>query len=213
LSDIVIGGGVAFDGRVEGNMDIQFLRDGKQATRSRSGDTLFSWPDNSLDYYYLHKITLKVFDASPDARLTITRVRVNGSSLSRIDWPAIRWIVPSNKDGLKYTGFIQQASEAHTESSTTYVSSIAGNTMSMRFNGSSLLMYGPCGPANSLMRVAIDGQQQIVNTSRPFACSDCLLFQARGLQPHYLHRFLIENVDGKALGINRPGRSSVGCWL
>ncbi|CAE7122646.1 unnamed protein product [Rhizoctonia solani] len=197
------GGGVALDGRVEGNMSTRFIRDGIEAARSHSGDTLFSWPDNDLDYLYLHDITLKVVDASPDARLTVTRVQVNGSSLSVISESTARWIVPSNKDGLRYIGFTQQASETQTGSSTTYVSSTAGDTMSMEFNGSSLLVYGPCGPDNGLMRVSIDGEQQIVNSSKPFACSDCLLFQARGLQPNHLKRLLIENVDGKTLGINR----------
>ncbi|CAE7093848.1 unnamed protein product [Rhizoctonia solani] len=198
------GGGVAFDGRVEGNMSIQFFRDGMQVPWNPSRDTLFSWPDKPLDYFYLHNITLKVVDTSPGALLTVNSVQVNGSSLNNNGLPAYRWTVPSsNKDRLKYTGFIGEASEARTGSLTTYMSSTAGDTVSMQFNASTLLVYGPCGPETGLMRVTIDGQQDVVNTSKPFASSDCLLFQAWGLQNYHLHRLLIENVDGKVLGINR----------
>ncbi|CAE7155014.1 unnamed protein product [Rhizoctonia solani] len=116
-------------------MSIQFLRDGIRRFRNPSGDTLFSWPDRGLDYLYLHNVTLKVVDAPPDARLIITRVQVNESTMSGHGVPADYWIVPSNADGLKYTGFTQQPSVAQVESSTTYVSSTAGDTMSIGFNG------------------------------------------------------------------------------
>ncbi|CAE7233810.1 unnamed protein product [Rhizoctonia solani] len=184
-------------------MSIHFFRNGMKMAWKSSGDTLFSWPDNRLEYLYLHNMTLKVVDASPDARLTVTKVRVNGSSLTPHNAPGHIWAVPSNGAGLKYTGFVQQASSVQTESSSTYVSSTAGDTVSMRFNASALLVYGPCGPENGLMRVTLNGEQRIVDTSKPFACSDCLLFQARGLQTLHLHQLLIENVDGKTLGINR----------
>ncbi|CAE7209364.1 unnamed protein product, partial [Rhizoctonia solani] len=168
-------------------------------------DTLFSWPDHEIDYVYSHDITLKVVDASPDARLTVTRMRVNGSSLTPPNIPGYRWAVPNSQVKLKYTGFIQQVFNTQAESLATYVSSTAGDTMSMRFNASSLLVYGPCGPDNGLMRLILNNYHHIVNTSKPFACSDCLLFQpeARGLGKSHLRKLLIENMDGKTLGINR----------
>ena len=38
---------------------------------------------NLMDSHYadLHNITLRVIDASPDARLTVTKARVNGANL------------------------------------------------------------------------------------------------------------------------------------
>ncbi|EUC54493.1 P12 domain protein, putative [Rhizoctonia solani AG-3 Rhs1AP] len=198
----IIGRDVALDGDIKGNMSIQLLYDGIQAIWSPSEDTLFSLYGNPIDIYYQHNITLKVLDASSDARLSVVRARVNGSLFVNDYFPPDRWIVPSNEDRLRYSGFIQTASVSHVNSSTTHISTEAGSTVSMQFNGSTILVYGPCGPEYGLMRVTINGEQQMVNASKPFASDDCLLFQAWGLPSTYLHRLLIENVDG-TLGINR----------
>ncbi|CAE7155021.1 unnamed protein product, partial [Rhizoctonia solani] len=195
---------VALDGSLEGNMSIRVLHNRMRTPWHPSGDTLFSFRGSPVDNYDLHNVTLEVLDAPPGAHLTITRARVNTSLLLDNHTPPIdRWTVPSNADGLKYTGFMQQASAAQSRTLSTHTSSTAGSSMSMWFNGSSLLVYGPCGPDNGLMGVTIDGRQQIVNTSKPFASSDCLLFQTWGLQWTHFHRLLIENMDGKKLGINR----------
>ncbi|CAE7074152.1 unnamed protein product [Rhizoctonia solani] len=126
---------LALDGSVEGSMNIQFLHNGEQPPWDPSGDTLFSFHGSPLDNYDLHNVTLKVLDVSPDARLTVTRARVNTSLLADVLVPVDRWIVPSNADRLKYTGFVQQASavQAKTGTSSTYTSSTAGSSMSMRF--------------------------------------------------------------------------------
>ncbi|KAH7322082.1 hypothetical protein B0J17DRAFT_684916 [Rhizoctonia solani] len=73
----------------------------------------------------------------------------------------------------------------------------------MRFNASALLVYGPCGPTNGLMKVTIDARGSTVNTSAPIASNDCLLFQSRGLSTGAMRELLIENADGATLGINR----------
>ncbi|KAH7322088.1 hypothetical protein B0J17DRAFT_772931 [Rhizoctonia solani] len=104
---------------------------------------------------------------------------------------------------LKYTGFVSQTSVARTESSTTHVSSKVGDSASMQFNGSTLLLHGPCGPTGGLMRVTINSRQETINTSRPFMSNDCLLFQAWGLPLVSFHQLLIENVDGSVLAIDR----------
>ncbi|KAJ1303568.1 hypothetical protein OPQ81_011752 [Rhizoctonia solani] len=138
---------------------------------------------NGVQEYYRHNITLKITDASLEAELTVTQARVNGSTHADIYVPADRWIVPSSDDRLEYKG--------------------AGDTLSMQFNGSTFLIYGPCGPASGLMTVTIDGRQQTVNTSKPFASDDCLLFQAQSISVRSLHQLLIENTDGRTLGIDR----------
>ncbi|KAH7322065.1 hypothetical protein B0J17DRAFT_746616 [Rhizoctonia solani] len=198
-----LGWDVAFDGNVKGNMSIELFFDGEQTTWNPSGDTLFNLQSRSTDYKQQRNVTLKVLDASPSAQLTVTRARVNGSSLADYYFPADRWTVPSDDDRLEYTGFIPQKSVAQAESSTTYVSSRAGDTVTMQFNGSTFLIYGPCGPTNGLMKITVDNDQQTVNTSRPFASDDCLLFQAQGLPVHFQHQLLIENIDGRTLGIDR----------
>ncbi|CAE6464392.1 unnamed protein product [Rhizoctonia solani] len=196
------GVGVAFDGKVQGNTTVQLVRDDVQHEWKPSGETLFNLLSKPTDQFFQHNVTLKVIDASPNALLTVTRARVNGSSYGDFYLYTDRWVLPSNEDRLKYTGFVPQSSVAHAESSTTYVSSSAGDSVSMQFNGSALLVYGPCGPTNGLMRISIDGQQEVVNTSKPFASNDCLLIQSWGL-PEVLHELLIENVDGGKLGIDR----------
>ncbi|CAE6492221.1 unnamed protein product [Rhizoctonia solani] len=194
---------VAFDGDVKGNMSVQLIQDGIQVPWAPSGGALFGLKGNPIDIFYPHNITLKVLDASSDAQLSVTRARLNGSSFTNNQFPVENWIVPRNEDRLKYTGFAQKTNASQIEASTTRVSSQAGDSLFMQFNGSTILVYGPCGPGNGLMRVTIDGRQQTVNTSKPFASSDCLLFEAWGLTSTYFHRLLVENVDGRTLGINR----------
>ncbi|CAE6532704.1 unnamed protein product [Rhizoctonia solani] len=193
---------VALDGNVKGNMSVDLFNEEGRIIWNPSGDKLFSLrggPDDHLQ----RNITLRVLDASPGSQLTVTRARVNGSSRGDYTWPADRWIVPSDNDRLSYSGFIPQTSVAQAGSPTTYSSSTAGDSVSMQFNGSAFLIYGPCGPTNGLMRVTVDGNQQTVNTSKPFASDDCLLFQSPGQNIHNLHQLVVENVDGRTLGIDR----------
>ncbi|CAE7229176.1 unnamed protein product [Rhizoctonia solani] len=199
------GWGVELNGNVKGNMSVELFHDGGRVMWDPSGDTLFNIRGDSAGYEQLEQrnITLRVLDASPGSQLTVTQARVNGSTRADYNWPADRWVVSSDDERLEYTGFAQQASEGKAQSSTTYSSSRTGDSVSMQFNGSAFLVYGPCGPTNGLMRVTIDGIEQIVNTSRPFASNDCLLFQSPGQVVHSLHQFLIENVDGRTLSIGR----------
>ncbi|KDN45011.1 hypothetical protein RSAG8_05184, partial [Rhizoctonia solani AG-8 WAC10335] len=194
---------VAFDGNVKGNMSIELLRNGVKETWNPSADTLFSSQGQPNNDPYLQNITLKVLDASPDAELTIKQAQVNGSSFTDVSWNLERWIIPSNDTRLSYTGFVQRASAAQAGSQTTYVSSQAGDSMSMQFNGSTLLLHGPCGPTNGLMKVKIDDYESTVNTSKPIPSNDCLLFQAWGIPRTKMHELLVENVDGATLGIER----------
>ncbi|CAE6451260.1 unnamed protein product [Rhizoctonia solani] len=125
---------VAFDGYVKGNMSIQLLRDGVQAPWSPSEGTLFSLRGEPTDYLYQHDIMLKVLDASTDAQLVVTRARVNASTYADIYIPADFWTIPSNDDMLVYTGFTPQVNVAHSGSPTTYISSKAGDMLSLQLN-------------------------------------------------------------------------------
>ncbi|CAE6449563.1 unnamed protein product [Rhizoctonia solani] len=194
---------VAFDGRVEGNMTVELIRDGIEVPWNPSEDTLFRLHGGPTDYLSPHEITLKVLEASPDAQMTITQARVNGSSFADYYWPANRWTITSDSDRVNYTGFVSQTGAVGAESSTTYISSTAGDTVSMQFNGSTFLVYGPCGPTNGLMKVTFDNYEETVNTSKPFASNDCLLYHTRAVPVRYIHQVTIENVDGSTLGISR----------
>ncbi|CUA72738.1 hypothetical protein RSOLAG22IIIB_10275 [Rhizoctonia solani] len=194
---------VTFDGNVKGNMSIELLRNGAKEMWNPSEDTLFSLHGQSIDDLYAQNITLKVIDASPGAKLTLKQARVNGSSYVDDIWEWDRWIIPSNDTRLNYTGFAQQPSSAQAGLQTTYISSKAGDTVFTQFNGSTFLIYGPCGPTNGLIKVEIDSKASTVNTSKPIPSDDCLIFQAWGLPSPNLHELRIENVDGAALAINR----------
>ncbi|CAE6442362.1 unnamed protein product, partial [Rhizoctonia solani] len=128
------GVGVAFDGNIQGNMSVQLVWDGMQVPWNPSGGALFNLRGGPTDQFFQHNVTLRVADASPNARLTVTRVRVNGSSFGDSYWPSDRWTVSSDDDRLDDTGFVQQTSRARAGSSTTYVSSKAGDIISMQFN-------------------------------------------------------------------------------
>ncbi|CAE6435512.1 unnamed protein product [Rhizoctonia solani] len=194
---------VALDGNIKGNMNVELFRDGTRLLWNPSGNTLSSTQGGATDQLYLHNLTLEVVDASPGAELTVTQARVNGSSFGDDIFNADRWIIPSDDTRLSYTGFVQEASSAKAGSLTTYISSKAGDRVSMQFNASTLLIHGPCRPTNGLMKVSIDGRESTVNTSKPIASNDCLLFQAWGLPASMQHELLIENVEGATLGIDR----------
>ncbi|CAE7150476.1 unnamed protein product [Rhizoctonia solani] len=199
---------VAFDGIVKGNLSIQIFVDGTQEIWSPAGNTLFSHWSTSNEGAYEHNITLKVLDASSDAQLTINQARVNGSAYADYYGSTEKWTIPSNDDRLVYEGFVPQTSVTHSRSSTTYTSSRIGDSLSLQSNASAFVVYGPCGPTSGLLKVTVENlqriQQQIVNTSKPFASEDCLLFQTWGLAgPTSLKKILIENVDGGMIGINR----------
>ncbi|KAF8755128.1 hypothetical protein RHS01_05462 [Rhizoctonia solani] len=182
---------------------IEIFRDGTRLPWSPFGGTLASIRGGGTDQSYLHNGTLKVINASSEAELTVTQARVNGSSLETpSSFNADRWIVPSDDTQLSYTGFTQHAGAAKAGSSTTYISSKAGDKVSMRFNASTFLIHGPCGPANGLIKLSIDGRESTLNTSEPIASNDCLLFQAWGFPALKEHDLLIENMGGM-LGIDR----------
>ncbi|CAE6444636.1 unnamed protein product [Rhizoctonia solani] len=221
------GSGITFEGNVKGNMSIQLWQDEVEELWNPSKNTLLEFRAPLLGDLAMHNITLKVLDASPDAELTVSQARVDGSSfadrlwssdrwaisnyklqaspLSLADhfWASDRWAISSNDVQLSYTGFAQQASTTQSRLQTTSVSSKAGDTMSMQFNGSTFLIHGPCGPTNGLMKVTVDGHESTVNTSKPLVSDDCVLFQAWAESPSYMHQMTVENVDGTILGISR----------
>ncbi|CAE6350133.1 unnamed protein product [Rhizoctonia solani] len=126
---------VEFDGDVKGNMSIQLIQDGVHIPWTPSGDTLLSLKGNPVDIFYPHNITLKVLDASSDAQLSVIRARVNDSVFANNHLPAEHWIVPNNEDRLKYTGFTQKTNASQIKPWITRVSSQAGDSVSMEFNG------------------------------------------------------------------------------
>ncbi|GAB1520954.1 hypothetical protein RhiTH_004043 [Rhizoctonia solani] len=137
-------------------MDIEICRDEIRLPWSPFGGTLASIRGGATDQSYLHNVTLKVINASSGAELTVTQAWVNGSL------NADRWIVLSDDTRLSYTGFTQHAGAAKAGSSTTYVSSKAGDKASMRFNASTFLIHGPWGPTNGQIKVSIDGRESTV---------------------------------------------------
>ncbi|CAE6403263.1 unnamed protein product [Rhizoctonia solani] len=184
-------------------MSIQLWQDEVEELWNPSKNTLLKFRAPLLGDLAMHNITLKVLDASPDAELTVSQARVDGSSLADHFWASDRWAISSNDVQLSYTGFAQQASTTQSRLQTTSVSSKAGDTMSMQFNGSTFLIHGPCGPTNGLIKVTFDDRESTVNTSKPFVSDDCVLFQAWADSPSYMHQLTVENVDGAILGINR----------
>ncbi|CAE6455004.1 unnamed protein product [Rhizoctonia solani] len=197
------GWGAALDGTVEGNMTIQVTRDGQQEWWNSSKSTLFTIGASALDQHYLHNVTLRVVDASPDALLTVTQVRINGSSFGDGLFDYDRWMLAGDNPAVKYTGFTQRPRPG---SLTTYASTTAGDKVYLSWNGSAVLLYGPCGPcgpSNGLVRVGIDGFDRNLNLSRPFQSDDCLLFQSHGMTSHAYHRLEIENLDGGLLVLGR----------
>ncbi|CCO35204.1 hypothetical protein RSOLAG1IB_09616 [Rhizoctonia solani AG-1 IB] len=193
----------ALDGSVKGNISVEAFRDGMRVPWDPSKGVLLSSLGGATDQLYLHNITLKVVDTFSDAELTVTQARINGSSFADAVMDVDSWMLPSDDNLLRYTGFVQQTSAAKAGSSTTYISSQPGDKASMQFNASTLLIHGPCGPTNGLMKVSIDGRESTVNTSKPVASNDCLLFQAWAFPSSFYHQLLIENVDGATLGIDR----------
>ncbi|CAE6531604.1 unnamed protein product [Rhizoctonia solani] len=196
---------ISFDGNVNGNMNIELLRNGIKQIWSPSGDTLFRLYGQPSDQFYLHNITLRVLDASKDAKLTVNQARVNGSTLAAVDadFEANRWGIPSNDPRLIYSGFSQRKDSVTQNLQGVYTSSRVGDTVSMRFNASACLIYGPCGPASGLIKIIINGRESIIKTAAPFPSNDCLLFQSWGLASGAMNRLLVENVDGARLDIDR----------
>ncbi|CAE6519790.1 unnamed protein product [Rhizoctonia solani] len=129
------GWGIALDGKVEGNMTFQLTRNGRQERWNPSYGTLFTIKGSHYDHHYVHNVTLKVVDASPDARLTVTQAHVNGSSFgdSRLNYD--RWTLASDDQTLKYAGFNRRPSVTGSGSLTTYVSTTAGDKAYAQWNG------------------------------------------------------------------------------
>ncbi|KAF8595409.1 hypothetical protein BDV93DRAFT_611414 [Ceratobasidium sp. AG-I] len=192
---------VAFDGRVQGNLGVKVVLDGKEMDfNPSSNDTLFNF--QALDNLKEHNLQLSVQNAAAGSLLTINQARINASTFSDQILPSSQWDLPSNDGGFTWTGFQQQPSTSGSLSPTTYVSSTIGDKASFQFNGSTVLIYGPCGPSNGLVYVSIDGESNTVNTSTPIAADNCLLYQSRGYSALNLHQLEVMNQDGKSLGIN-----------
>ncbi|CAE6534437.1 unnamed protein product [Rhizoctonia solani] len=191
-------------GKVDGDMKLQLIRNGKEEAINPSGDILFTTPgDAAKSDDDLHQnLTIKVIEASNGARLTVNKAFINGSSFVTDPFPSDRWTLASNDGALKYTGFVQQQATTGLPSPTTYVSSAVGDKVFMQYNGSAFTIYGPCGPSNGLMRVIIDGKEDTTNTTKPFQSDDCLLYQSPGMSSNNLHTLEIDNVDGRTLAIN-----------
>lgn len=68
--------------------------------------------------------------------------------------------------------------------------------------GSTVLVYGPCGPQNGLVSFSIDGAATSVNTSSPVAADNCLLFLSQGYSALNLHQLEITNQEGRPLSFN-----------
>ncbi|CAE6479785.1 unnamed protein product [Rhizoctonia solani] len=208
---------VALDGSIKGNMSIELLRDGKKAPWHPSTDTLFHFRGETTDGFYLHNITLKVLDSSPDGEFTVSQVRVNGSTTSsNLNFYENIWTIFSNDEKLVYSGFSERANINQPEPHITYISSSAGDTVVMQFNASAFLVYGPCGPTNGLMKITVDDRESTVNTSKSIASNDCLLFQSRGLSIGTMQELLIENISNATLGCGNftaglvRGRNNLG---
>ncbi|KAB5595183.1 P12 domain containing protein [Ceratobasidium theobromae] len=193
---------IVFDGTVQGDMQVQVLLDDTEVDWSPSGSVLLGLHD--LTFTPQHSVLLKILDASDGARLTINQVRVNGSTITDDNIPFTRWTLPSNdSEHFEYTGLTWQTNTPDLAFPTTYFSSV-GDKVSVASNASVFAIYGPCGPSNGLMQVSISSEgTSTVNTSRPFQADDCLLFQSGGMTSTVMHNFVIENVDGRQLGINR----------
>ncbi|CAE6498278.1 unnamed protein product [Rhizoctonia solani] len=200
---LVLAWGHTIYGKVDGNMKLQLIRNGNEEAINPSGDILYTFPGNPTDDGLHQNLTIKVLEAANDARLTVNRAFINGSAFAAGYWPAEEWTLASNDGALKYTGFVQQQATAGLGSPTTYVSSTAGDKMSMQFNGSAVTIYGPCGPSSGLMHVNIDGQQDTINMTKPFQSDDCLLYQSPGIPASSIHTLEIDNVDGRTLAVNR----------
>ncbi|KAH7340611.1 hypothetical protein B0J17DRAFT_652075 [Rhizoctonia solani] len=186
-------------------MTIQLTRNGQQEwwNPSEFEGTLFTIRGSIFDEFDLQNVTLKVMDASPDARLTVNQARVNGSSRTDSHFDYDRWTLASNSPALQYNGFTPRPTSAKPGSPVRYASIAAGDKVHMSWNGSAILLYGPCGPSNGLVRVAIDGSERTLNLSRPFQSDDCLLFQSHGMSPSIFHQLEIENIDGGLLILDR----------
>ncbi|CAE6503766.1 unnamed protein product [Rhizoctonia solani] len=195
------GFGVTFDGTVEGDMTIQLTRNGQEEWWNPSEGTLFTIKNSFLDELNLQNVTLKVMDASPNARLTVTQARVNSSSRTHSQFDYDRWTLASDSPLLRYNGFTP--STAGPGSLARYVSTTAGDKVHMSWNGSTVLLYGPCGPSSGLVRVAIDGNERTLNLSRPFQSDDCLLFQSQDISSNIFHRLEVENIDGGLFLLDR----------
>jgi hypothetical protein len=79
---VTIGWDVAFDGHVEGSMTVELFLNGARVPWSPSGNTLFRIHGGFNDDFSQSEIRLRVLEASPDAQLTVTQARVNGSSFA-----------------------------------------------------------------------------------------------------------------------------------
>jgi len=191
---------VAFDGQMQGDMNVKLVLDDREMALNPSDGSLFSIKD--LDNLQRHSLSLTVQNASAGSLLSVNQARINASTFSDQITPSAQWDLPSNDGVFSYTGFVQQQSAGGSPSPTTYTSSAIGDTASVTFNGSTVLVYGPCGPSSGLIRVTIDDTPESVNTTTPVASSNCILYQSRGYSALNVHKLVVENQDGKPLSIN-----------
>ncbi|KAG8730937.1 hypothetical protein FRC12_019991 [Ceratobasidium sp. 428] len=192
---------VAFDGQVQGSMNVKFILDGLETTLNPANGTLFAIKD--LDNLKEHSLSLTVQSAEPGSSLSVNQARINASTFSDDTFPFAQWELPSNDGAINWSGFTQQPSAAGSFSPATYVSSGVGNTGSMTYNGSTVIIYGPCSPTSGLLKVSIDNQDtQTVNTSSPITSSNCILYQSRGYSALALHTLSFSSESDAPVSIN-----------
>jgi hypothetical protein len=192
---------VAFDGQIQGTMNVKFVLDGIETSLNPSNGTLFDI--KALDNLKEHSLSLTVQNASAGSLLSVNQARINASTFSDKAIPFSQWTLPTNDGALTWSGFMQQPSAAGSFSPTTYVSSAAGSTGAMTYNGSTVLIFGPCNPSSGLLRVTIDGSDTTtVNTSSPVTSNNCLLYQSQGYSALYLHTLSFTTEGDQPVGIN-----------
>ncbi|KAG8742429.1 hypothetical protein FRC10_001443 [Ceratobasidium sp. 414] len=192
---------VAFDGQIQGTMNVKFVLDGIETSFNPANGTLFDVKD--LDNLKEHSLSLTVQSASAGSSLNVSQARINASTYSDDIFPFSHWDLPTNDGAFTWSGFAQQPSAAGSLSPTTYVSSAAGNTGAITYNGSTVLIFGPCNPASGLLRVSIDGSDTItVNTSSPVTSNNCLLYQSQGYSALALHTLSFTTEGDQPVGIN-----------
>ncbi|CAE6467235.1 unnamed protein product [Rhizoctonia solani] len=68
---------VSFHGMVEGSMTAQITQDGQQEQRNLSNGILLTIKSSHLGDLDFHNLSIKIINASPNARLTVTRFAIS----------------------------------------------------------------------------------------------------------------------------------------
>ncbi|QRV88129.1 hypothetical protein RhiJN_16147 [Ceratobasidium sp. AG-Ba] len=192
---------VAFDGQVQGDMSIKLAVDGIDTSLTSTPGSIFEL--KGLEPFKQHLVELSVHSASSGSLLSVSQARVNGSTFSDLRQDRAIWDLPTNDGSVTWNGFQQQPSASGSFSPTTYVSSKAGDTGSVQFNGSAVTIYGPCSPTSGLLRVQLDSNEAVtVNTSSPITSPNCLLYQTPGFSALSIHTLSVTSADQNPVSIN-----------